>query len=276
MSYDNPYCADCDRYFSNWSARDQHFRDAVVHRQAEIWTGGQSQGYYNDYEEEERVEDEVECHGCRQWFNNMNDFDRHFATSSRHNWCFECSKDFSSPHALQQHESSRVHAARDFDCPLCGQGFKQPSAIAHHVESGSCPRAPGVHRHQVTNAVHNLNIAPTISISRRITGGPGSSSTPLITYTATDRAWNYDINAYECYLCHRTFGALNALNTHLNSPAHDRDEFRCPKPQCGRQFKVISALVQHIESEACGLARFQQIEDHTRALTSQFPRMLTY
>ncbi|KZV70594.1 hypothetical protein PENSPDRAFT_579077, partial [Peniophora sp. CONT] len=193
--------------------------------------------------------------------------------SSRHNWCFDCSKDFSSPQALQQHESSRVHAARDFDCPFCGQGFKQPSAIAHHVESGFCPRASGIHRHQVTNAVHRLNIVPTISISRRIAGGPSST---LITYTATDRAWNADVGAYECYLCHRTFRGLSALNTHLNSPAHDRDEFRCPKKQCGRQFKVISALIQHIESEACGLARFQQIEDHTRALTDQFSRMLKF
>jgi len=40
------------------------------------------------------------------------------------------------------------------------------------------------------------------------------------------------------------------LNGHLNSPAHDDDEFRCPKGKT-----EISGFVQHLESRGCGLAK---------------------
>jgi len=67
--------------------------------------------------------------------------------------------------------------------------------------------------------------------------------------------------AYECYLCHRTFRTLNALNSHVGSPAHDANEFECPK--CEREFKLISSLMQHIEREVCGIAKFNSIGDFT-------------
>jgi hypothetical protein len=165
-----------------------------------------------------------------------------------------------------QHSSSRVHKSRDLNCPLCSKSFKVPSAIALHIESGACHN---ISRHQVTAAVHSLKIVPTISISRRL-GGIGRAT--ITKYSATELAFNG--SAYECYLCHRTFGILNSLNAHLNSPAHDADEFKCPK--CKVAFKLISGLIQHIESEVCGMAKFKQVEDQTSALTSQFARLLAY
>ncbi|KAJ4476001.1 WD40-repeat-containing domain protein [Lentinula edodes] len=42
------------------------------------------------------------------------------------------------PNALAQHLSSQVHRARDIECPLCSESFKMVSAIAQHIESGSC------------------------------------------------------------------------------------------------------------------------------------------
>jgi hypothetical protein len=37
---------------------------------------------------------------------------------------------------------------------------------------------------------------------------------------------------------------------------------------------LISGLVQHIESESCGIARFQQVEDYANELTSRFAKLL--
>jgi hypothetical protein len=142
-----------------------------------------------------------------------------------------------------------------------------PSAVAHHIESGACHK--GINRHTVTAAVHALKIIPTISIGRRI---DGSAKPPIVTNIAT--ALSFNGFGYECYLCHRTFGTLPSLNTHLRSAAHDAKEFKCPGKKCGRQFKVISALIQHIESEACGLAKFKQVEDFAADLTSRFLRLL--
>ncbi|KAI0310333.1 hypothetical protein OF83DRAFT_881824 [Amylostereum chailletii] len=257
---DHAYCEDCERLFVSWEALDQHIRASSLHNES-------------DDDSSDEDEDEPFCRSCSRWFVNTESLHQHLTASPIHNWCFQCSRDFSSPTALSQHASSRVHAASDFFCPLCTRGFKQPSAIAHHVESGACPKAP-VSRHQVTHAIHSLNIIPTISISRRIGGGPVSNIPTIVQYTATERAWNG--KAYQCYLCYCTFHQLHFLNAHLHSAAHDSDEFRCPKAKCGRTFKVVSALVQHIESEACGLARFAQIEYHTKALTDQFARMLTF
>jgi len=162
-----------------------------------------------------------------------------------------------------QHSSSPVHKTRDFECPLCPKRFKTPSSIALHIESGTCHKFS---RAQVTAAVHALKIVPTIPISRRIEG----RMPPVVSYYATERAFNGI--AYECYLCHRTFRTLSALNTHVNSPAHDANEFRCPK--CEGEYKLISGLMQHIESEVCGIARFQVVGDFARDLTNQVKKRL--
>ncbi|KAF9472003.1 hypothetical protein BDN70DRAFT_938514 [Pholiota conissans] len=40
------------------------------------------------------------------------------------------------------------------------------------------------------------------------------------------------------------------------------------------QFKVVSGFVQHLESQACGLAKMAQIENYFNDLTGQFSCML--
>jgi len=165
-----------------------------------------------------------------------------------------------------QHANSRVHQARDIGSPICNKKFKVPSAIALHIESGACHN---ITRHQVTKAVQSLKIAATISLSHRIEYPSGSAH---ISYTASDKAWNG--YAYECYLCHRNFNTLVSLDSHLASPVHDADEFGCPKGK--RRYKLVSGLIQHIESEVCGIARFQQVQDFAQDLSDQFKRLLTF
>jgi hypothetical protein len=172
-------------------------------------------------------------------------------------------------HFLCQHNNSRVHESTNMKCPMCPRMFKAPSDVAEHIEKGGCNAR--INRHHVTAAVHAMNIAPTISINKRITG---PDSEHITTYSATERAFNG--RAYECYLCRRQFGTLNGLNAHLASPAHDSKEFQCPKASCGRKFTVVSALIRHIESEACGIARFGMVEGITHTLTNQFSKQLTY
>ena len=74
---------------------------------------------------------------------------------------------------------------------------------------------------------------------------------------ATERAWNGLY--YECYLCHRTFGSLDALNQHLDSPRHGDKLYHCPTGLrgCGAEFRTLSGFCQHVESEQCGVHRFQ-------------------
>lgn len=256
----HPFCEDCDRLFSTFTGLDQHMQNAAVHRSD---SESDECAFESDDDDDSDDGDEPFCVGCNRWFVDLASLYQHLAASSKHNWCFVCSRDFATPTSLDQHSSSPVHRGLDFECPLCPKRFKTPSSIALHIESGTCHN---ISRAQVTAAVHALKIVPTISVSRRIEGG----TIRVVSYYATERAFNG--TAYECYLCHRTFRTLGALNSHINSPTHDADEFKCPK--CKRKYKLVSGLMQHIESEVCGIARFQVVEDFTKNLVDQFLKRL--
>ncbi|PVH73861.1 hypothetical protein DL98DRAFT_395894, partial [Cadophora sp. DSE1049] len=75
---------------------------------------------------------------------------------------------------------------------------------------------------------------------------------------ATERSWNGQ--AYACYLCTRQFATLRSLNSHISSPVHEQHIYRCPGRGCGRNFKLLSGLIQHVESESCGVMRFVQVQ----------------
>ena len=112
-----------------------------------------------------------------------------------------------------------------------------------------------------------MNITPNITI-KRITG-PAHPPT-INTFIATEASFNG--SAYECYICRKSFRTLSGLNGHLNSPAHDDDEFRCPK--CKAEFKLVSGFIQHLESNSCNLMKTTQINKYFDDLTGQFSRQL--
>ncbi|KAG8878188.1 hypothetical protein FRB98_006332 [Tulasnella sp. 332] len=240
-------------------------RTAAAHRE----DGGdedEQRGVEEDRESDEGDIMDTHCESCDKDFVGREGLFHHLAKNSKHNWCFACSRDFANKEALMQHSISRVHKAPDLKCPLCSSMFKIPSAIAQHIESGACHN---ISRHQVTAAVHSLKISPTISVSHRLTQGP---STATANYQATERTFNALKNAYECYLCHANFRTLDRLDQHLNSPAHDKDEFKCPK--CKKTYKLVSGLTQHIESEVCRVATFEALEDEVHQLSERVAKVL--
>ena len=154
-------------------------------------------------------------------------------------------------------------------CPFCPSYFKSPSAVAQHIESG----CHGITRHQVTHAVKNLDIIPSICVTHRIEGARPTPPPPTSVryYVASPSAFNG--RAYACFLCQRMFRSLSSLSDHLNSAAHDANEFKCPK--CKKRFKLVSALTQHIESAVCGLAQFHQIQNYFEGLTGRFCHLIS-
>ncbi|KAF9025404.1 hypothetical protein BDZ89DRAFT_1102270 [Hymenopellis radicata] len=249
---DHHYCDDCERLFVT---------DEVLQH---------SDSDESDTESEEsddsEDDDQTHCASCKRMFVCKEALYQHLIASSAHNWCFLCSKDFQSAQALSEVANNT--------CPLCPRVFKAPSSIAHHIEKGGCNSQ--ITRHHVTAAIHALKIHPTISIARRIKGSSPTAVnvTTTYSYSATELALNRRTGEYECYICRHGFGTLVSLNTHLASAAHDAKQFKCPHKTCRRKFTLISALIQHIESEACGLAKFRTVEDFAHSLTSQFTKML--
>jgi hypothetical protein len=96
-------------------------------------------------------------------------------------------------------------------------------------------------------------------ITRPMIELPGYSNFETI---ATGRSWNG--SGYECYLCHRELTSLNGLSIYLKSPFHDQYIYKCPGRGCGKQYKVLSGLVQHVESESCGLMRFTAVQSQAQ------------
>ena len=144
----------------------------------------------------------------------------------------------------------------------CGRAFAQSSALVMHLESGAC--ASGLTRRMIDALVASVDVGGVITDPTRMLeygGGAGSrrGKAAVTEVRATERAWNG--REYECYLCpgYKGFKTLARLNQHLASPAHADKIYRCPPllSGCSREFKTLSGLVQHVESERCGVRRFK-------------------
>lgn len=148
--------------------------------------------------------------------------------------------------------------------------FKSASGIAFHLESG-CHQ---VSRHGVTAAVNAMEISPNISAKPLLikASPPQAPDTVAVPSFVLALPSSFNGHTYQCHICYKTFKSLYSLTGHLNSPAHDENEFRCPK--CNREFKLISGFIQHLESGVCGLAKYKAIEGYFNDLSGQFSRLL--
>ncbi|KAG5634632.1 hypothetical protein H0H81_001322 [Sphagnurus paluster] len=138
-----------------------------------------------------------------------------------------------------------------------------------HLDSGTC--ASGMNRRLLNDNVRRLDRNNIITDPSRMIGG-GDGTQDEVTYYATNAAWNG--HGYECYLCHSAYNSLRALNQHLASPRHQNKIYFCPLQTCRVRFTTLSALCQHIESERCGVYRFQAVKNTLEGIVAKLK--LTY
>ena len=115
-------------------------------------------------------------------------------------------------------------------------------------------------RAMVNDLVRHLDKGGVITDPARMIANGNNQRTTITDQWATQRAWNG--SAYVCYLCPRGargFRTLDDLNKHLRSACHADKIYRCPAAWrgCGKEFGTLSGLVQHIESERCGVYEFK-------------------
>ena len=135
-----------------------------------------------------------------------------------------------------------------------------------HLESGTC--VSGVDRQAVNDTIRSRDTDHLIT--ERLLTYPSANGRVDDTW-ATTAAWNG--RAYECYFCPREFRTLPALNQHLKSPVHEQKMYKCPK--CATKFTLFSGLVQHVESESCGISRFREVKMTMDRITSALTRMIS-
>ncbi|TFK24281.1 hypothetical protein FA15DRAFT_756650 [Coprinopsis marcescibilis] len=251
------HCDDCNRDFADPTGLKDHWAHNSAHHYCQI-----CDEHFDDDDELEDHHDSEHIHyrDCNQFFQSEDGLHEHRRQSPRHAYlyCSPCRRMFQSEHALRNHMRSSAHQRKSVVCPgnSCGSMFVSTSALVLHLESGVCPS--GATRSAVNRFVrqHDRNHVIT-DPSRLITGRgrhTGCGIDEEVTWYATRAAWNGD--AYECYLCHATFSSLRALNQHLGSPRHQRKIYICRWEGCQQRFSALSAFCQHVESEKCGVMRF--------------------
>ncbi|TGO48685.1 hypothetical protein BOTNAR_0464g00020 [Botryotinia narcissicola] len=210
------------------------------------------------------------CDPCDRYFNSENSYNQHVENSSAHHnfepsddgysssnaepefECSGCDSWFWSSVARENHHVSQ-HGHRYWipnEMSSLSTQYPTVSALIVHLESGRCPS--GSNRERINAAIRCLDKNHVITTPLM------EYSYPSFTNIATERSWNGFY--YECSMCHRGFNTLQGLNGHLRSPVHDQRMYRCPGPSCGREFIVLSGLVQHVESESCGVMRFANVQ----------------
>ncbi|GJC86082.1 PR domain zinc finger protein 16 [Colletotrichum liriopes] len=226
-------CDSCDRFFCTRHAVEQHM-NALSH-----WASDVSD---NDPEHE--------CDDCSDCFSDEEDLRDHEVQN--HYYCKPCNRYFQNHNNIRQHLNSRIHRSSTLRCPFCNQPRNTATGLIHHLEQGACPNAP-LDRDKLYEAVRQRD--PNGIISKNLLEWHSSP-----TYTATERAHNATANAYECYLCHRLFSTLQGLNSHLNSTVHKQVLYHCPNRRCGREFKTLAGVINHLESESCDFMRFDSVQ----------------
>jgi hypothetical protein len=108
------YCEDCNRQFAtegayeqvkskvsctlqgDWLLSSQHLADSPRHQDCS------SEHSESDTESSDDSTDEAFCDSCNRSFVDISALNQHLVFNTSHNWCFVCSRDFSSAQALDQ------------------------------------------------------------------------------------------------------------------------------------------------------------------------------
>ncbi|KAL4862887.1 hypothetical protein BDV12DRAFT_178208 [Aspergillus spectabilis] len=194
------------------------------------------------------------CDSCNSMFHTQSAADQHMKASGHYrNYCKSCDRHFQNENNLRMHLTSKIHRGRQMLCPFCKAAYTTASGLVHHLERGSCPKAPNLNRETIHRMIRERD--PHGLVTNKQIGWKEEENA---TYTANSHAWNG--SGYECYLCHRTFPKITSLNQHLNSSTHKQHVYHCPNARCERSFSTLAALFNHLESESCSFMRFEKVQ----------------
>ena len=138
-------------------------------------------------------------------------------------------------------QHSRIHLARSKECFGCDRMFESHSAMLIHLESGRC-----------TTTMDELDFYAQECLQHKKYIVDGFKEVLRTNSRDTYKAelqWESYYQRWECVICERLFNSIAAARAHTSSPTHDPKPYKCPC--CGTRFSVLSALMQHVESDYC-------------------------
>lgn len=151
-----------------------------------------------------------------------------------------------------QHKDSRTHRGITVACPFCRDCYVTASGLAHHLETGSCSRAPQLNRESLHRIIRERDPHGIITHKQ-------------LTYSSSSWEVDWDMQddytgLWECPLCSFETGTARSLEFHLNSPRHQRKVYHCPNGRCPKEFSALAGLLNHLESESCQFMKFEKVQ----------------
>ena len=177
-------CCDCEKDFISEQALDQHLND--------------------------KSHPKIPCQICEQDFASILTLNRHVVAEHHASvdpkrnlyragvhGCFICQRKFGQKSDLDRHLTSlKHHPLSDLPCiasDKCKRRFVSPSALLHHLESGTC--RSGIDRHAINNLVRDNDVECIISsgpvgqslleFNENPSESSSSSGTPVFTPTSS-------------------------------------------------------------------------------------------
>ncbi|KAL4912029.1 hypothetical protein BDW62DRAFT_195537 [Aspergillus aurantiobrunneus] len=148
----------------------------------------------------------IPCETCNHKFYTQSAANQHVkALGHYQHYCKSCDRQFPNDNNLRMHLNSKIHRGRNIVCPFCKAGYTTASGLSHHLETSSCPNAPHLSRETIYRMVRKRD--PHGVITHKQIGWIDEENAH---YSATTKTWNGD--GYECYLCHREFRYITALD----------------------------------------------------------------
>ncbi|KAE8154339.1 hypothetical protein BDV25DRAFT_116490 [Aspergillus avenaceus] len=274
--YDHwPECETCPRSFGSWSACHQHM-NATGHYAPRFYCETCNKEFRSEHASRQHMTSmghwrpRIPCEMCNKVFLDEETANRHMKKEGHYkNYCPSCDIRFQNENNLRMHLNSKVHRGTNITCPFCKKQYTSVGGVAHHLERGSCPNAPRLNRETIYRTLRERD--RTGVITNKLIEWKEEES---LEYSATHNAFNG--SSWECYVCHRKFRCIKSLNAHLNSPVHKQNLYHCPNlsSRCSKQFTTLASLLNHLESESCGLMRFEKVQD-TYSKTIRGIRMIS-